>query len=56
MFDPTKPNDIRALLDQDLSEFLFDAEDDRHEYKSSAIKKDKDLGDKIACICFRFLE
>ncbi|MEG3925617.1 ATP-binding protein [Microcoleus sp. T3_D1] len=43
-----KPNDIRTLSDQDLSEFLPDAEDDRHEYKSSAIKKDKELGDKIA--------
>lgn len=48
MFDPTKPNDIRTLSDQDLAEFLPDAEDDRHEYKSSAIKKDKELGDKIA--------
>lgn len=56
MFDPTKPNDIRALSDQDLSEFLPDAEDDRHEYKSSAIKNDKELGYKIACICFGVLE
>ena len=48
MFDPTKPNDIFALQDQDLSEFLPNAEDDRHEYKSSAIKNDKELGDKIA--------
>lgn len=47
MFDPTKPSDIRALSDQDLSEFLPDAEDDRHEYKSSAIKNEG-LGDKIA--------
>ncbi len=39
MFDPTKPNDIRALSDQDLSEFLPDAEDDRHEYKSSASER-----------------
>ncbi|WP_445250464.1 AlbA family DNA-binding domain-containing protein [Microcoleus sp. OTE_8_concoct_300] len=48
MFDPTKPNDILELEDQDLSEFLPNAEDDRHEYKSSAIKNDKELGDKIA--------
>jgi hypothetical protein len=48
MFDPTKPNDILELQDQDLSEFLPAAEDDRHEYKSSAIKNDKELGDKIA--------
>lgn len=48
MFDPTKPNDILKLQDQDLSEFLPSAEDDRHEYKSSAIKNDKELGDKIA--------
>jgi len=48
MFDPTKPNDIRTLSDQDLSEFLPDAEDERHEYKSSAIKNDKELGYKIA--------
>jgi hypothetical protein len=48
MFDPTKPNDILELQDQDLSWFLPNAEDDRHEYKSSAIKNDKELGDKIA--------
>jgi hypothetical protein len=48
MFDPTKPNDILELEDLDLSEFLPAAEDDRHEYKSSAIKNDKELGDKIA--------
>ena len=48
MFDPTKPNDILKLEDLDLSEFLPSAEDDRHEYKSSAIKNDKELGDKIA--------
>ena len=48
MFDPTKPNDILELEDLDLSEFLPGAEDDRHEYKSSAIKNDKELGDKIA--------
>lgn len=48
MFDPTKPNDILELQDQDLSWFLPSAEDDRHEYKSSAIKNDKELGDKIA--------
>jgi predicted HTH transcriptional regulator len=48
MFDPTKPNDILELEDLDLSEFLPSAEDDRHEYKSSAIKNDKELGDKIA--------
>ncbi|MEG3967156.1 ATP-binding protein [Microcoleus sp. T2B6] len=48
MFDPTKPNDILKLEDLDLSEFLPNAEDDRHEYKSSAIKHDKELGDKIA--------
>jgi hypothetical protein len=48
MFDPTKPNDILELEDLDLSEFLPNAEDDRHEYKSSAIKHDKELGDKIA--------
>lgn len=48
MFDPTKPNDILELEDLDLSEFLPNAEDDRHEYKSSAIKNDKELGDKIA--------
>jgi len=48
MFDPTKPNDILELEDVDLSEFLPNAEDDRHEYKSSAIKNDKELGDKIA--------
>jgi len=48
MFDPTKPNDILKLEDIDLSEFLPNAEDDRHEYKSSAIKNDKELGDKIA--------
>jgi len=47
MFDPTKPNDILKLEDLDLSEFLPSAEDDRHEYKSSAIKNDKELGDKI---------
>jgi hypothetical protein len=28
--------------------FCLNAEDDRHEYKSSAIKNDKELGDKIA--------
>jgi hypothetical protein len=48
MFDPTKPNDILELEDLDLSEFLPAAEDDRHEYKSSAFKNDKELGDKIA--------
>lgn len=48
MFDPTKPNDILELQDSDLSWFLPDAEDDRHEYKSSAIKHDKELGDKLA--------
>ncbi len=48
MFDPTKPNDILELEDLDLSGFLPGAEDDRHEYKSSAIKNDKELGDKIA--------
>lgn len=48
MFDPTKPNDILELEDLDLSRFLPSAEDDRHEYKSSAIKKDKELGYKIA--------
>jgi predicted HTH transcriptional regulator len=47
MFDPTKPNDILKLEDLDLSEFLPNAEDDRHEYKSSAIKNEG-LGDKIA--------
>ena len=48
MFDPTKPNNILKLEYLDLSEFLPNAEDDRHEYKSSAIKNDKELGDKIA--------
>ncbi len=47
MFDPTKPNDILKLEDLDLSEFLPNAEDDRHEYKSSAINNEG-LGDKIA--------
>ena len=47
MFDPTKPNDILELEDLDLSEFLPATEDDRHEYKSSAIKNEG-LGDKIA--------
>lgn len=47
MFDPTKPNDILELQDQDLSWFLPSAEDDRHEYKSSSIKNES-LGDKIA--------
>jgi len=53
MFDPTKPKDILELQDSDLSWFLPDAEDDRHEYKSSVIEKNekssnKSLGDKIA--------
>ena len=46
MFDPTKPNDILKLEDLDLSEFLPAAEDDRHEYKSSAINNEG-LGNKI---------
>ena len=53
MFDPTKPKDILELQDSDLSWFLPDAEDERHEYKSSVIEKNekssnKSLGDKIA--------
>jgi len=54
MFDPTKPDDILKLSDNDLSWFLPDAEDSRHEYKSSVIEKNeksssnKSLGDKIA--------
>ncbi|MEG4087920.1 ATP-binding protein [Microcoleus sp. Pol12B4] len=52
MFDPTKPKDILKLQDSDLSWFLPDAEDDRHEYKSSVIEKNekspnKSLGHKI---------
>jgi len=47
MFDPTKPDDILELQDSDLSWFLPSAEDERHEYKSSAIKNEN-LGDKIA--------
>lgn len=47
MFNPTKPDDILELQDSDLSWFLPDAEDDRHEYKSSAVKNES-LGDKIA--------
>jgi predicted HTH transcriptional regulator len=47
MFDPTKPDDILELQDQHLSWFLPSAKDDRHEYKSRAVKNES-LGDKIA--------
>ncbi len=47
MFSPTKPDDIPELQDQHLSEFLPSAKDDRHEYKSRAVKNES-LSDKIA--------
>ncbi|MDB9512743.1 ATP-binding protein [Kamptonema animale CS-326] len=47
MFDPTKPDDILKLEDKDLSVFLPCEEDDRHEYKSSAISNER-LVDKIS--------
>jgi hypothetical protein len=46
MFDPSRPDAILGWQDKDLP-LLPPAEDDRHEYKSSATK-DPDLGDKIA--------